>query len=67
MYLYKNILSDWPSKSDSNEYGSNIDYTVILDPVRWGREFFSSALHQEQLWGPPSLISTRYQGFFPGG
>jgi hypothetical protein len=29
-----------------------------------GREFFSSPPRPERLWGPPSLLSNGYQGFF---
>jgi hypothetical protein len=30
-------------------------------------EFFSSPLHPDKLWGPPSLLSNGYHGFFPCG
>jgi len=36
----------------------------VLSPGR-GWEFFSSPLHPDQLWGPLSLLSNGYRGFFP--
>jgi hypothetical protein len=30
-------------------------------------KFFSSPQHPDRLWGPPSLLSNGYQGFFTGG
>jgi len=30
-----------------------------------GWEFFSLSPHPDQLWGPPSILSNAYQGFFP--
>jgi len=37
-----------------------------LSPGR-GCEFFSSHLHPDWFWEPPSLLSNGYQGFFPWG
>jgi len=32
-----------------------------------GWEYFSSPPRLDRLWGPPSLLSNGYQGFFPWG
>jgi hypothetical protein len=32
-----------------------------------GSRIFSSAHHPDRLWGPPSLLSNRYQVLFPWG
>jgi hypothetical protein len=34
---------------------------------RQGLEFFSSPPHPNRLWGPPSLLSNRYEALFPCG
>jgi hypothetical protein len=31
-----------------------------------GRDFFSSPLHPDLLWGPPNLLSNGQWGFSPG-
>jgi len=41
---------------------------VIRDSIPGkGKRFFSSSKHPDQLWGPPSLLFSGYQGSFSGG
>jgi hypothetical protein len=44
-------------------YGLEDREVGIQDPVE--SRIFSSPRRPDRLWGPPSLISNDYQGFFP--
>ena len=39
-------------------------YRGIRDDFGQGQRFFSCSQNTEQLWGPSSILSSRYQGFF---
>jgi hypothetical protein len=51
--------------SAAGSVGIALGYGLDGSILGGGWEFFSSLPLPERLWGPPSLISNGYEGFFP--
>jgi hypothetical protein len=70
--LYMNFTIDfiqkhkpWLSRYSTGLQTGRLRFSCSIPGRGW--EFFSSPPCPEQLWGPPSLLSNGYQGFFPLG
>jgi hypothetical protein len=60
MHFLLGMVAQWYSS------GLRAGWSWGSNPGR-GWEFFSSPPRPNRFWGPPSLLSSGYQGFFPGG
>jgi hypothetical protein len=54
------------SVSIVSDYGLD-DRTIEARPLAEAKDFSCSRLIPDRLWGPPSLLSSGYRGFFLGG
>jgi hypothetical protein len=67
MYLFTGIVgSRGSSVSIVSDYGMD-DRAIEVRSPTGAEDFSSSPLRPDRLWGPPSLLSNGYRGFFPRG
>jgi len=58
----------WISSEYRWSYASTPRYVFMaICLIKHRREFFYSPPRPDRLWGPPSLLSNGYRGFFHGG
>jgi hypothetical protein len=62
---YYNYYKALSVSRDSDGYGLDNQGVGVSDLV--GARIFSPLCPSDRLWGPPSILSNRYGGYFRGG